>query len=1147
MGAAKAAKHEIKSLQALVACNVDGLFFPLMAVVDYKGFRVVCTSFIDGITDTTLAYGSCDGGKTIEANDPRIASKIVEVCEQALNLRGHNVIDAKGRSKLIWGPADLEGHVVPSSDGNPQNDRFYLLDFSRLFCAQDPGFPSGRLTLGSVIPVNVDEPSKDFSVSPVDYRKFRASSLCPDQRGSIEELEANINLRSLVRSQGIVCFNAASKLDVNVRASQLATTTIRGPAIILRDVGRIFFQLLRPELIRNSPVPLSSDAFSGFGSCQKCAATVKMVRAVQQGSGHGEAPPCPHNSELLHTHLETATLAINNLLQEFSVDLDTRRVSLADNDALVREMHLRGLNLRFLGKLRDRVRLSYIRRLILTEMIARTVKQTITGLLRGSHVAGQNTEVPCLSHFNLVFGNSAASDLYWKDSLPQAVKRKFGHGSLNLEEVSQGLRKTTLKLPLFLRLQSVTGVYFVDSKIQTLFQDASRFEVEHPFEMKDLRGILPLVKTVDMDVAINSLLYDIAVQELERDRRPGSSLSDRKESVDNSPDGRPPLLPSKSVHERIQQLVRSTSVEQAVHILRRESLNDIESHEELKVVEKYYKLSSRFLSVTHPNVLASSSKVALFKARMRDREAAQNLAFESLVARAKEFGEFSHEYIMGLVTVGQVEMLLNNFTDALVHLQKALYLSDQLNGRHPLKGRLSAYISRIYLTMGDTATGLQYLQATYALYDEFYGSTVADHITPLITMNKGEEVATTIGELALKMKPVVQQAVDLAASHGFEDLNDLPGMERKEDGEEKGVKNDPTLKLYNRLLTAIRIIEDMEGLPRGYYHSKSLDINMPREVRSHVHDPDLSYEETSTLTSSDEKWKALVPIRTFVGHVSYIDVIPSQGSLAVSVPVSLELTSPSGQVHDGLITTDINTGSFKVYFETAEVGSYSGQLVVGGWSVEVAILSNAGFPSARFSYVKPDTADGLVVNVGQPYSVTSILLDCNGNELDVTHKSFLKSHLSGFGSPQVVLERTGPSTVVSSFTLPGDLRCQFYFTVNGRVVGVSCMALAVKAIDPKGSFCNNMISPHMSSAAAAVCSKCNMSNSSSCVRCDRKMYAATQMKDARFCIHCSNSGHSRKCVRCASILHGNVNTFPARICSSCFMNGNNQDRCVARK
>ncbi len=34
-GACKAAKHEIRSLKALVDCNVQGLFFPLMCVVDY--------------------------------------------------------------------------------------------------------------------------------------------------------------------------------------------------------------------------------------------------------------------------------------------------------------------------------------------------------------------------------------------------------------------------------------------------------------------------------------------------------------------------------------------------------------------------------------------------------------------------------------------------------------------------------------------------------------------------------------------------------------------------------------------------------------------------------------------------------------------------------------------------------------------------------------------------------------------------------------------------------------------------------------------------------------------------------------------------------------------------------------------------------
>jgi hypothetical protein len=35
MGAAKAAKHEIRSLRELISCNIPKLFFPMLCIVDY--------------------------------------------------------------------------------------------------------------------------------------------------------------------------------------------------------------------------------------------------------------------------------------------------------------------------------------------------------------------------------------------------------------------------------------------------------------------------------------------------------------------------------------------------------------------------------------------------------------------------------------------------------------------------------------------------------------------------------------------------------------------------------------------------------------------------------------------------------------------------------------------------------------------------------------------------------------------------------------------------------------------------------------------------------------------------------------------------------------------------------------------------------
>lgn len=53
--AAKAAGHELKSLMRF--CDCDGLSFPLMTLVDYRGFRLVCMSILPITGSKTLIYG----------------------------------------------------------------------------------------------------------------------------------------------------------------------------------------------------------------------------------------------------------------------------------------------------------------------------------------------------------------------------------------------------------------------------------------------------------------------------------------------------------------------------------------------------------------------------------------------------------------------------------------------------------------------------------------------------------------------------------------------------------------------------------------------------------------------------------------------------------------------------------------------------------------------------------------------------------------------------------------------------------------------------------------------------------------------------------------------------------------------------------
>lgn len=122
--AAKAAGHELKGLISFYNSNVEGLNFPLMALIDYLGFRVVALTIVP-VDSTTLRYGSADAGQTVHADLSELNAKM-EAVGHALNLKKHR----SGEVEIV-GPSDIEGHL--GTDG-----RYYVLDFARVFPPEAP-------------------------------------------------------------------------------------------------------------------------------------------------------------------------------------------------------------------------------------------------------------------------------------------------------------------------------------------------------------------------------------------------------------------------------------------------------------------------------------------------------------------------------------------------------------------------------------------------------------------------------------------------------------------------------------------------------------------------------------------------------------------------------------------------------------------------------------------------------------------------------------------------------------------------------------------------------------------------------------------------------------------------------------------------
>ena len=137
--AQKAAKHELRSLNALIGCQVSSLHFPLVCLFNVKGYRIVVVSKLP-ISHDTLVYGSADAGQTIKTD--RAVVPLLKKASEKLNLKPHMVeeLGPRREKKLIYGPVDLEVHK--GKDG-----RVYACDTARLFPPTLPlnGVPGSHL------------------------------------------------------------------------------------------------------------------------------------------------------------------------------------------------------------------------------------------------------------------------------------------------------------------------------------------------------------------------------------------------------------------------------------------------------------------------------------------------------------------------------------------------------------------------------------------------------------------------------------------------------------------------------------------------------------------------------------------------------------------------------------------------------------------------------------------------------------------------------------------------------------------------------------------------------------------------------------------------------------------------------------------
>ncbi|CAL9148830.1 unnamed protein product [Musa hybrid cultivar] len=316
------ANNDLKGTKAYQEADVPGLYNLAMAIVDYRGYRVVAQSIIPGILQgdksNSLQYGSVDNGKKIYWNES-FHSKVVEAAK-CLHLKEHMVLDGSGNAVKLAAPVECKGIV--GSD-----DRHYLLDLMRVT-------PRDANYIG---------PAHRFCV----LRPELVASFCVAEAAERSQSSA----KTTTQAPEAPCNQDISSGDVTVTVEDSSNTDEeRAPAPFVLGIS-------------SDKILLNPNVFTDFkmaGDQEEINADESVVR-------------------------KAGSYLVDVVIPKCVQDLCTLEISPMDGQTLADALHAHGINIRYLGKVANMIKhLPHLWDICSTEIVVRSTKHILKDLLRES-------------------------------------------------------------------------------------------------------------------------------------------------------------------------------------------------------------------------------------------------------------------------------------------------------------------------------------------------------------------------------------------------------------------------------------------------------------------------------------------------------------------------------------------------------------------------------------------------------------------------------------------------------------------------------------------------------------------------------------------------------------------------------------------
>ncbi|KAK9123042.1 hypothetical protein Sjap_012644 [Stephania japonica] len=680
------ANNDLKGTKAYQEADVPGLYNLAMAIIDYRGHRVVAQSIIPGILQgdksDSLLYGSVDNGKKICWNEV-FHSKVLEAAKR-LHLKEHAVIDGSGNVVKLAAPVECKGIV--GSD-----DRHYLLDLMRV-TPRDANYTGP----GSRFFVLRPELITAFFMAEAADRCKDTADRCKDTAKHGAEISYS--------SSDVKDDQVLSPSEDSVHSdSRVKSTNGEVDAKVAHDCDSVSAE--NGEVVKETF--LNPNVFTEFklsGSEEERATDEESVRKVS-------------------LYLKEV------VLPKFVKDLCTLEVSPMDGHTLTEALHAHGINVRYIGKVADMTRhLPHIWDLCVIEMIVRSAKHVVKEILRESL---DHDLAPAISHFfNCFFGDVKALGMKGttrtqrKDlaGILPSSKSSMGHvrGKIGTSEKkspssymninSFGLWSDIYEFARFkyqfelpedsqLRVRKVPAIRNLCQKVGiTIVARKYDLDAEAPFQTSDILNLQPVVKhSVPVSLEAKDLVETGKARLAEGMLSEAYSLFSEAFSILQQVTG--PMHREVANCCRYLAMVLYHAGDLAGALL--------QQHKELIINE-------RCVGLDHPDTAHSYGNMALFYHGLNQTELALRHMSRTLLLLGLSCGPDHPEVALTYINVAMMYQDIGKMDVALRYLQEALKKNERLLGEEHIQTAVCYHALAIaFNCMGAFKLSLQHETKTY--------------------------------------------------------------------------------------------------------------------------------------------------------------------------------------------------------------------------------------------------------------------------------------------------------------------------------------------------------------------------------------------------------------------------------------------------